>query len=267
MSYRGNLGCLWIALLLLVVGGSPLLIGVLRLLLAFVVVVGVAGAAINWWLRHRAVEFYTKSQTEAHNRFVELLVALMTRMAQVDGNLDRREVSVIREFFHHRLGYRDERLLWIRDLIKDAASSQESVESLCNEFSSRFGMREGLMLLELLREVARADGEVSEPEQRFLEQVVKLLGLGAFAGAGAYAGGAGQARADHESQVDRALATLGQGRNASAEQIKTAWRNLSLENHPDRVHQLGPEFRDLAERRMKDINAAWQTLKEAGLAS
>ena len=147
------------------------------------------------------------------------------------------------------------------------ASSQESVESLCDEFSSRFGLRERLMLLELLSEVARADGEVSEPEQLFLEQVVKFLGLGAFAGAGAYAGGAGQARADHESQVDRALATLGQDRNASAEQIKTAWRNLSLENHPDRVRQLGPEFRDLAERRMKDINAAWQTLKEAGLAS
>ena len=97
--------------------------------------------------------------------------------------------------------------------------------------------------------------------------MVTLLGLGAYARSGAYASGAEQARADHESQVDRALATLGQDRNASAEQIKTAWRNLSLENHPDRVRQLGEEFRDLAERRMKDINSAWQTIKEAGLAS
>jgi DnaJ like chaperone protein len=40
-----------------------------------------------------------------------------------------------------------------------------------------------------------------------------------------------------------------------------------MDNHPDRVAHLGEEFRKLAEERMRKINAAYETLKEAGLAN
>jgi hypothetical protein len=48
--------------------------------------------------------------------------------------------------------------------------------------------------------------------------------------------------------------------NASKEEITAAYRNLVKMNHPDKVASLAPEFRELAEQRMKVINAAYQTL-------
>jgi DnaJ like chaperone protein len=69
------------------------------------------------------------------------------------------------------------------------------------------------------------------------------------------------------NQIDEALAVLGLERGADADSIKSAWRTLSKENHPDRVTHLGEEFRSLAEERMRKINAAYETLKDAGLAA
>ena len=36
------------------------------------------------------------------------------------------------------------------------------------------------------------------------------------------------------------------------------------EGHPDKVADMAPEFREIAERRMKEINAAYEELKRRG---
>ena len=43
----------------------------------------------------------------------------------------------------------------------------------------------------------------------------------------------------------------------------SAYRKLVQQYHPDKVANLAPEFRELAERRMKEINAAYQRLKRS----
>ena len=54
---------------------------------------------------------------------------------------------------------------------------------------------------------------------------------------------------------------LGIHRNASAEEIRKAYRQLANKYHPDKVSHLGDEFRELAERRFKEIQRAYQELK------
>lgn len=49
--------------------------------------------------------------------------------------------------------------------------------------------------------------------------------------------------------------------SASREEITSAYRKLAQMYHPDKVAGLGPEFRELAESRMKEINAAYEQLK------
>lgn len=53
---------------------------------------------------------------------------------------------------------------------------------------------------------------------------------------------------------------LGVGTDATREEILTAYRKMARMYHPDRVEGLGPEFKELAERRMKEINAAYAEL-------
>jgi len=270
MNYRGNLGCLWLVLLLLPVGGGPLLVGVLRLFLFFAFVVIAGGALGSWWLRRNAVRIYTSTRSDRHNRFVTLLVPLLVRLAELNGELERSEVAAIRTFFQTRLGYADERLLWLRDVIKEARGADISIESLCGQFAAEFGMQERLIVLQVLGQVAQADGHVTPNEKAFIENVAVLLGLAPFVGgfgfeSGGY-GGHHQGPSPRE-RIAAALATLGLSEDASAEVIKKAWRKLSIENHPDKVAHLGEEFRNIAEQRMREINAAYETLKDAGMAA
>ncbi len=55
--------------------------------------------------------------------------------------------------------------------------------------------------------------------------------------------------------------TLGVSRDSSQDVIKAAYRLRMQEYHPDKVAHLGPELRALAERKTKEINEAYQTLR------
>ena len=50
--------------------------------------------------------------------------------------------------------------------------------------------------------------------------------------------------------------------DASADEITRAYRKLAAKYHPDKVAHLGEEFRDLAESRFKEIQAAYDQLKQ-----
>lgn len=267
MRYPTHIGCLWLALLLFLIGGTPLLAGLLRAFGTFLLVAVVGSIAFTWWLRRQAVVRYARSQTEAHNRFVELLVALLVRLAEVDGPINRGEVGAIRKYFQQSLGYRDERLLWIRDLIKASRRSSEPVESLCARIRSQYGFQERFIAITVLARVAEADGRLGREEMAFIERVAVELGLRPFMSG--FGGEFRRSRTRREapqrqSQIEEALAVLGLPPDATAADIKSAWRKLSLENHPDRVAHLGGEFRALAEERMRGINEAYTRLKEAG---
>jgi DnaJ like chaperone protein len=60
---------------------------------------------------------------------------------------------------------------------------------------------------------------------------------------------------------------LGVTRESSKEEIKAAYHRVAQQYHPDKVATLAPEFRELAERRMKEINAAYDQLRSQGLVT
>lgn len=46
------------------------------------------------------------------------------------------------------------------------------------------------------------------------------------------------------------------------ETIRKSYRDLLGKYHPDRVHHLGEEFREIASRKTKSINHAWQRIRK-----
>jgi DnaJ-domain-containing protein 1 len=52
------------------------------------------------------------------------------------------------------------------------------------------------------------------------------------------------------------------GRDATKIELTSAYRKLVKKYHPDMVAGLAPEYREIAERKMKIINAAYRKLKE-----
>jgi len=69
-----------------------------------------------------------------------------------------------------------------------------------------------------------------------------------------------RAYGEHEHQVRDPYTVLGVDRQASPQEIKSAYRKLANKYHPDKVHSMGEEFKALAEKRFKEIQEAYQTL-------
>jgi preprotein translocase subunit Sec63 len=70
----------------------------------------------------------------------------------------------------------------------------------------------------------------------------------------------GQSRRSNGTSRWSPAEVLGVDANASTEEITAAYRELATQYHPDKVASLADEFRELAERRMKEINAAYRAL-------
>lgn len=52
--------------------------------------------------------------------------------------------------------------------------------------------------------------------------------------------------------------TLGLKRGASKDEVKEAYRRLVAQYHPDKVNHLGPELKDLAHKKMLEIQKAYE---------
>ncbi|MFZ5774299.1 MAG: DnaJ domain-containing protein [Thermodesulfobacteriota bacterium] len=266
-------GCLFVAvLILLALGGAPLLFDVLGFLLfsgLFTILLLVVGFwGLTQYLRRQASR-YEQSQTESHNQFVFLLVHILVRIAQTDGTVTKAEINTILNFFRIHLRYSQTQLYWVRDLVDEAVRSSVSLDALLAEFRGRFAYEPRLILLELIYQVLYANPQVSPNELAMVQTIADFLEINPYDhlsirsrymhGAGARPGGGVASRAADEA---RYFEILGLQPGATFEQIKSAYRKLSMKYHPDKVGHLGEEFRQVAEEKMKELNQAYQYLKE-----
>lgn len=67
---------------------------------------------------------------------------------------------------------------------------------------------------------------------------------------------------EQKTDEDKAYQILGIDKSASNDEIKKVWRKLSSKYHPDKAEQTTEEIRKLAEEKLKDINWAYEILKE-----
>ncbi len=115
-------------------------------------------------------------------------------------------------------------------------------------------------LLEGLFHIAMADGTYHPNEDAFLEDVATIFGLADTRFA------ALKARfVPDTSPLPHTV--LGIAPNASLEEARAAWRQLVRDNHPDALVARGlpQEAVLMAEKRMIDINRAWETLSGKGI--
>ena len=186
--------------------------------------------------------------------FTIAVIALGAKMAKADGLVTRNEVTAFREVF--RIPPEDE--AGAARVFNMARQDVAGFEDYAARIARMFGPESPVLcdLMEGLFAIAVADGEYHEAEDAFLKRVAEIFGLGE-----------GQFRRARSRFVPDArpdpFAVLGLPSDASIEQARAAWREAVRESHPDRMLARGvpEEAVKMAEKRMIDINAAWEEIQ------
>lgn len=184
------------------------------------------------------------------------LVALAAKMAKADGVITCNEVDAFRRLV--RIAPEDEpRVVALFDLAKQSvagfdAYARQLRDLLKDEPKTLEDLIDGLF------GIATADGAVHEAELAYLAEVATIFGL---------------SEAEFESVKARHVVgggadpyrVLGVPPDASNETIKTRWRALVTEHHPDKLIARGvpAEMISLATAKIAAINAAYDTLRKA----
>jgi DnaJ like chaperone protein len=266
-QYRAQPGCggcfLLLALFLLLAGGTPLLFDFLGFILISGIFMVLLGAAAFWgftnFIKHK-ISTYERSQTQAHNDFVYLLVHILVYIAKIDGNITKAELNTINNFFRVNLRYSYDQLCWVKELVKEAQESDTTIEELLTQFKSQFAYEPRLILLELIYQVIYSGQKFVDPEIELAQNIAEFLEISLYDQQTIRSRHVHRQRQAVNS-VQQSLEVLGLSEGASPEDIKKAYRQLSMTCHPDKVGHLGEEFKHVAEEKMKELNAAYQFLK------
>ncbi|MGZ2258681.1 TerB family tellurite resistance protein [Roseobacter sp. A03A-229] len=197
-----------------------------------------------------------RSPPERSVAFTIAVIALGAKMAKADGQVTRDEVTAFKEVFH--IAAQDEQgAAKVFNLARqDVAGYEEYAIRIRDMFSAQpETLRD---LLEGLFHIAMADGFYHPNEDAFLERVTEIFGLPQAEFNSLRIRFAPDARQDP-------YAVLGVTPDASMQDIRRAWRRLVRENHPDAMIARGvpEEAMQLAQKRMADINRAWDEIAGA----
>ncbi len=200
-------------------------------------------------------EVFERLRTSPENSvaFTIAVVALGAKMAKADGQVTRDEVTAFREVFQ----IADSDAAGAAKVFNLARTDVAGFDDYARRIKSMFGDDAPILcdLMEGLFHIAVADGIYHPNENAFLEEVADIFALpeGVFE--------ALRARfVPNSSPLPHTV--LGISPNASRKEARAAWSKLVRANHPDALIARGlpEEAVKMAEKRMIDINRAWETL-------
>jgi DnaJ like chaperone protein len=194
-----------------------------------------------------------RSPPERSIAFTIAVIALGAKMAKADGQVTRDEVTAFREVFH--ISARDEaNAAKVFNLARqDVAGYQDYARRISAMFSDQPEMLADL--LEGLFHIAMADGFYHPNENTFLENVAEIFGVPS------QQFNSLRMRFVPDAPKDP-YTVLGVTPDTPPGEIRAAWRRLVRDNHPDVLVARGlpEEALQLAQKRMSDINRAWEEI-------
>lgn len=185
--------------------------------------------------------------------FTIAVIALGAKMAKADGLVTRDEVTAFREVFHIRPEDEAGAARVFNLARQDAAGFEEYATRIHGLFGADHPTYCDLM--EGLFHISMADGEFHPNENLFLERVAEIFQMQPAK----YQ--AIKTRFVPDAEPDP-YTVLGVDPGASQDEIRKAWRQLVRETHPDAMVARGvpEEAIKIAEKKMIDVNRAWETL-------
>lgn len=200
--------------------------------------------------------FGTSQQQVTTADFELNLLSLASLVIKADGQVSQRELDYVRQYFVQAYGR--ERANATFKVFNEVIKKHEiSAQKICGFFQQRTRYESRLQILHFLFSIANADGTVSTAEVNEINRIAGFLGV--------YARDFESIKAMFFKNPDSAYKILEIDRNATAAEVKSAYRNMAKKYHPDKLQNLDEAHRKGGEEKFKKVQEAYETIqKERG---
>jgi DnaJ like chaperone protein len=237
---------------------------------------GITGAVIGALLGHLVDRFLAGiiSVGATQRAFFDALFASLGTLAKADGQVTKAEIQMVESLMQQMNIGGDDRQRAIR-LFNQGKQPDFDLQEALRPFVQHSVVRQDLrqMFMQILVEAAFSSGELSQGEHAVLVRVAAALHIpGQVFSAMLAARGAAGARYERAAgrrpsvaSLDQDYAQLGLTSKASDAEIKRAYRKLVSQYHPDKLvsHGLPEEMMEAAKKRVREINTAYDRIKQA----
>ncbi len=219
-----------------------------------------AGTAGTTYTQQDTGRFYTTQDREQMIFFVGAF-SMLARIAAADGSVSASERQKVIEFIRRdlRLGYQEEEVAL--KVFDTALQGNGTFDQFASQFYQNFSHATNILqlMIDIFYRVAAADGNISSAEEAMIRRAAGIFHLpNSFVDAvcNQYGG--------CSTASDRSYAVLNLTRNATDEEVKRAFRKMSIEFHPDTLAAkgMGEEFLPRATAKFREIQEAYEQIKK-----
>jgi DnaJ like chaperone protein len=196
------------------------------------------------------------SISTAQLQFLTVLIGLSVTVASSGGDARDGELEALKAFFREYFPYGPEDQQLLANIVEETYANRKSLEvpALCGYYRSVSTPEGRRLLVRLLLKIAAAGGpEVGRAEERLVRRIAGCLDIEAAE--------YHRLAAEFTPQGGWAYRILGLEPAVSDEEVRSAYRRLAAESHPDRVVSLGSEFVRVAEEKFKQLQEAYEEIR------
>jgi len=190
--------------------------------------------------------------------FFTALFACLAKIAKADGRVSEEEVSKIESFISNKFNFSEDERNFAINIFQKAKSDSVSFEAYAKQLYQLLGSSPNSLLVfyELLFELAMADGEMHENEERLLRKIPYIFGFDKNVYKDLYN--------KYVGKISDAYEILGVTKGMTLEEIKKVYRVKRKEFHPDALISKGlpEELIEKAKEKFIEIHAAFEIIEK-----
>jgi DnaJ like chaperone protein len=184
------------------------------------------------------------------------LLSLASLVIKADGIVNQKELDFVRQYFVQAYG-KEQANATFKVFNEEIKKKQLSAQKIAAFLRNRMRYESRLQIIHFLFSVAKADGQISDPEVREINNITGFLGINHH---------------DFESikamffnNPDSAYKILEIEKTANPDQIKKAYRTMVKKYHPDKLQHMDEVYRNGAEEKFRKVQEAYEQIqKERG---
>lgn len=207
----------------------------------------------------REIDYTSTGNQTAQLTFFVAAFSMLAKIARADGAVSSEEIDSVEKFMAVDLNLDPESRRVARDIFHTAINARESFQDFAAQFFGQFRNEPRLleMMIDIMLRVSVADGNLSPAEETLIVSAVGIFNMGDA--------NYQRLKSKYVSEPVKYYAVLNCSESDSNDRIKSQYRKLVSEYHPDKIASKGlPDaFIQFANDKFREIQEAYEHIKKA----